>query len=164
MKTIPLEPVFENALFQDAIPSVRFAVISAVYLICKQHRLNDDIPKYLEPYLGLCNSSYYKHKDIVRDILEQVMPKVRAIKRSKINQNVNGRKVMKDKRQELIVELNEPQLTDVVESNPAPLKPQLSSQSENIRRQSIINEQQFIRKPAKPSGNVKPMLTEKPVV
>lgn len=83
METIPLRPVFENKLFQDSKPIVKYAVLNAVYLLCTQKKTEEPIPKYLEPYLGLCNPSYYRNKDVCRVILTDVLPKIAKIKHLK---------------------------------------------------------------------------------
>jgi hypothetical protein len=92
METIPLRPVFENKLFQDSKPIVKYAVLNAVYLLCIERKTEEPIPKYLEPYLGLCNPSYYRNKDVCRIILTDVLPKIAKIKYLKRKQVINGHK------------------------------------------------------------------------
>lgn len=90
METIPLRPVFENILFQESKPIIKYAVLNAVYLLCTERKTDQPVPKYLEPYLGLCNPSYYRNKDVCRDILMDVLPKICGIKRLKRKQVTNG--------------------------------------------------------------------------
>lgn len=106
MKTIPLEPVFENRLFQDSRPIIKYAVLNAVYLLCKQRKAHEPIPEYLEPYLGLCNPGYYRNKDVCRAILNVVMPQICKIKNLKLKQTLpstmaNVKKAAKRREQRL---------------------------------------------------------------
>lgn len=164
MRTVPLIPIFENQKFKEATDLIQLAILRSVYSLCRLGCLREDYPKDLRRFTGLIDKTWYRNKDEILIILHEIIPEIAKVKGMKMKQTEKAhtqRSLKAKKQRELQLSGT---MTDEVEANPAPLKPQLSSQSENIRRQSIINEQQFIRKPAKPSGNVKPMLTEKPTV
>lgn len=80
-KTIPLEPIYENAIFQEAAPGLKIGVINAVYYLSQRSKLSLPLPPYLEPAIGLCYSSYWRYKDTIREILNDIIPKILDIKR-----------------------------------------------------------------------------------
>ncbi len=78
--TIPLKPIYENHQFQEATPVLRAGVINAIYWLAERDRIELPLPP-LFPAINLSYSSYYRYKDGIREILLDVIPKIRAIKR-----------------------------------------------------------------------------------
>ncbi len=80
MKTIPLEPVFENEKFKRLNPTIQFYVVQAVYRLCTEDKEGEPIPHNLRHHLRCCESTYFRNKHIFREVLCEIMPEISRIR------------------------------------------------------------------------------------
>lgn len=80
MKTIPLQPVFDNDKFVELTPTAKYYLLECIYTLAKQHKLKLPLPKYLRQYVCCSNPHLFRFKDIYRGILEEVIPEIIKIK------------------------------------------------------------------------------------
>lgn len=161
METIPLKPVFQNPKFKALNPDIKFFVLNVVYRLCTEGKEAEPIPKSLRGYLECSETCYRNNKQVFRSVLESVMPQIAKIKKRFRNQTSYATEIYCDNASKRRFERLSGQLVEPVQENQAPIVPQLSRESEILRRQRIPNEHLF-KNPIKPVKDVKPMLTEKP--
>lgn len=82
MKTIPLEPVFNNAKFKKLKPAMQFYLLSALYKLCKEDKNTEPLPRSLNYLLECSTASYLRNKDTFYAILSEVLPEINEIKLS----------------------------------------------------------------------------------
>ncbi len=80
MKTIPLEPVFNNVKFQALKPAMQFYLLNALYKLCKEDKVSDPLPRSLNYLLECSTASYLRNKDAFYAILSEVLPQIAEIK------------------------------------------------------------------------------------
>lgn len=81
MKTIPLDPIFENEKFNQLKPGMKFYLINIVYKLCRNDKQSQPLPKSINVMLECSTASYDRHKHTFYDILNEVLPKIDEIKR-----------------------------------------------------------------------------------
>jgi len=84
METLPLKPLFDNARFNSASPLLRDAVFTILYGLASTKTLSYDIPADLRPYGRIADTNYYRLKQDIFNILQDVIPKILQIKRVKL--------------------------------------------------------------------------------
>lgn len=92
MRTIPLDPVFDNPAFKKLKPAQKFFVIQAVYLLCREDKQGEPIPNSVRQYVQCSNSTYDRCGGIFKEVLHSVMPQIADIKLKYYNRIKNAHK------------------------------------------------------------------------
>ena len=167
MQTIPLEPVFENEKFIQSNNTVQMIIIRAIYWICRKRLLTENWKIHVRTLSEVNFVTYAKYKVLIFEVLEEVLPIIAKEKRIRMIGVLPSLKVRKEKAVVSRENRHRGNLEEKQEENPAPLMPQFSADAENLRRERIVNEQQFRQTLAPPvrrsqPGEKPPSLTEKP--
>lgn len=158
MTTIPLEPIFENEKFNGLFPGAQYYVIRAVYSLLQKRKYNP-LPDNLRTHFLCSVSLWNKNKQVFREILEEVIPKIIKIKHLKLTQNVKGRTKSLENRAKLKKEFQSGKLAEPILENPVPLMPQFSALAATLHRERQLVQ---LPKPQHRQNERLPGLTEKP--
>ena len=93
MKTIPLDPIFDNPTFQNADSSAQLAIIKIVYKLCRKNKTSDFTVRDFRILSEVTDRTFYQHKDIITSVVESVMPEIVRIKLIKYKNAYKASKV-----------------------------------------------------------------------
>ena len=90
MQTIPLKPVFENGQFITATPQAKLAILTGIYYLSIKNLLKEQLPQDLRPYIGVTRNVWDRNKGVIREVINEVVPKICKIKNIKSNQTASA--------------------------------------------------------------------------
>ena len=134
--TIPLFIIFDNDKFINAPNIAQLAVLKIIHFASCNHELEKPLDKRTIIYSGLDNNTYYRHRKIIGEIVQELAPliiKYKKIKRAATLPAIAARIEKTAKRHK---ELSTSLIHDIPADNPAPLMPQHSAVSATLKRQS----------------------------
>lgn len=164
MQTLPIKPIITNDRFIQATATIQLALWGLfshyVYKGCPDSICTANLRKYIR----ISDGAWYQYRKEIIDIFQEITPEIRRIKKMTHARSVQCVRGRKESNQKRIKKADIKPLINEVESNPAPLVPQLSADSKALVQKRIVNEQHFTQsispKPQPPK--LTPGLIEKP--